>query len=754
MSLEFGKSNEKGDLSELPPLIRRKSSLLSKIRVPLAGTIIGTSLLVYMNQTAKLTPDEIMFSISIAIVLLCVGYILSRVTPFVIHNVMKSEEGMVEIGDNLAIIDHYSLTIRGYAAFEIKEIPLRIQGKLRYFVRSAMIENVPFFYIILNHPAKKSKKMVIQDNKVRKQNDLERRFYGTWETRIVIGTFQDVKISPGWESKLSDRLEKNLALLSTSFVSSFPHTRIRKLKPKELANILTLQRPIKNSSLFFWGTELEQFFEIAPMLAKNMRTVLPSEFIVPQDIASDIDIGIIYEPEGIIEESLKSYAGFKFSNILKSNTVICANSNEVIETVFSKMYSAIHERKDLLKVIITTTNSKIFRADKLRNITHLAIGSNASLDIFNPVEEENTQKFLKFLNLSLYASGFVEEPLEPNILLLLQRSYDDGLPTINTLIDAIDGMLAEPLPFKVKNSLQGFRNFLMTITTDQNRRYYLSENFKLQESLNEEGEVIIGINQELYLKSLIFFLVLYRIATALKHNDRNMIVFLDLPEMFLAKSKRNEILGPIISWFNDENTSFIILTSDITTVPSSVLKTCNNYVLGKITTQEDLKYLSNFVVLHESEEGLYSEHRHKIQQISFLRTLPPDRVILFREDFEGAIPLIIDYEVLRSDRESNIPMGHSVDSYESNYKIDLLTLEFRRDKEIAQRILMWIEEMPLTLTALTNLLDDVPFDKIRRITRRLQELSLIKPVVTFTRNSKRIQFEITEKGRRVIETGK
>ena len=81
----------------------------------------------------------------------------------------------------------------------------------------------------------------------------------------------------------------------------------------------------------------------------------------------------------------------------------------------------------------------------------------------------------------------------------------------------------------------------------------------------------------------------------------------------------------------------------------------------------------------------------------------------------------------------------------------MLALEFRDLKDSVIRILTWLDEMPLTLLALANILEDLSFDTLKRIIKRLQELSLVKPIITFTGSSKRIQFELTERGRKALE---
>ena len=183
-------------------------------------------------------------------------------------------------------------------------------------------------------------------------------------------------------------------------------------------------------------------------------------------------------------------------------------------------------------------------------------------------------------------------------------------------------------------------------------------------------------------------------------------------------------------------------------IARDIYSLCDNFAVGELKALDDAKIIADYIRLSEAGEGLYSEHRHKIQQISFLRTMGNDRILLYRKDLQLSIPLILEYENIEEESDFLKEPGQLVFSQE-NY--DLFTLEFKDLKDSVIRVLTWLDEMPLTLPALANILEDLPFDTLKRIIKRLQELSLIKPIITFTGSSKRIQFELTERGRKALE---
>lgn len=725
--------------------LKRKEGIITRLKMPLLGLIFSVTSLIYIVFTKILTLNTIILSIVVSLLLVSLYLTIMRVLKRTILLLTKADEmTLIKDGKVLIRINEKSLTAKAYSAFEISELPLRIQGKLRYFIRSAMVENIPFFYTILNYPINKSQKIVDSGLSKEKRDIALVSRHGLWKSAIIIGTFVESRIIPGWLEKISNKIEKNMSILMASFLSAFPHTRIKRLSAKELSLILndsTLFLP----SFYLWGVEVERFVDISPMFIKNIRAVLPSEFIVPQSVESDIDIGFIYDPEGINEERLKEKAGFKWDNLLASNTIITADNKEIVELINYKILKRAMI-DNIRYIIITDSDSKLLRIKDFKDLPKYIIGYNASINILNPLQKNNIQAYIRFLLLSLALSNYISNPADPNLFLVLQRGFEDEEPTVDTLIGIIDGMLTEPLPYRVKTELQNFRNFLLSIVVDKNRRFYLSDSIKFEEVLYESNIIFFGVKKELFLHTLIFYFILYRILTSKRKNEK-IIVLVDSVENFLS-SKASELLISLIKELNKVGILFHFSTTAPSKINKDIYSLCDNFVVGELRALDDAKIIAEYIRLSETGEGLYSEHRHKIQQVSFLRTMGNDRILLYRKDLQLSIPLILEYENIEEESDFLKEPGQLVLSQE-NY--DLFTLEFKDLKDSVIRVLTWLDEMPLTLPALANILEDLPFDTLKRIIKRLQELSLIKPIITFTGSSKRIQFELTERGRKALE---
>jgi len=735
--------DDEASFASLP--LKRKEGIIARLKAPLLGLVFSITSLIYIVFTKILTLNTIILSIVVSLLLISLYLTIMKVLKRAILLLAKADETtLIKDGKVLIRIDEKSLTAKAYSAFEISELPLRIQGKLRYFVRSAMIENIPFFYTILNYPINKSQKIISSGLSKEKRGIALVSHYGLWKSAIIIGTFVESRIIPGWLEKISNKIERNMSILMASFLSAFPHTRIRRLGAKELSLILDGSPPLL-SSFYLWGIEVERFIDISPMFIKNIRTVLPSEFIVPQSVESDIDIGFIYDPEGINEEKLKEKAGFKWDNLLTSNTIIAADNKEIVELINYKILKkAIID--NIRYIIIADSDSKLLRIRDFKDLPRYIIGYNASINILNPSQKSNIQGYIRFLLLALTLSNYISNPADPNLFLVLQRGFEDAEPTVDTLIGIIDGMLTEPLPYKVKAELQNFRNFLLSIVVDKNRRFYLSDSIKFEEALYKSNIIFFGVKRELFLHSLIFYFILYRILTSKRKNEK-IIVLVDSVENFLS-NKAPELLTSLIKELNKVGILFHFSTTMPSKIARDIYSLCDNFAVGELKALDDAKIIAGYIRLSEAGEGLYSEHRHKIQQISFLRTMGNDRVLLYRKDLQLPIPLILEYENIEEESDF-LKEPNQLALPQENY--DLLALEFRDLKDSVIRILTWLDEMPLTLLALANILEDLSFDTLKRIIKRLQELSLVKPIITFTGSSKRIQFELTERGRKALE---
>jgi len=216
----------------------------------------------------------------------------------------------------------------------------------------------------------------------------------------------------------------------------------------------------------------------------------------------------------------------------------------------------------------------------------------------------------------------------------------------------------------------------------------------------------------------------------------------------------NPAIQYLMTQLHRRNVSLHLSIRNPSLLNNVVLSFFKNIVALRILEDKDVQTTANLLMLKESSEGYYSSQRHSLQQISYLKTLPEERAILLRDDVVSAFPVLLDTvpiievsDALIEDVFKVSMPNHSVVTSKS-----LLEIEFGNDAKFAWSLLNWLNRTPLTMTALTNIFDNVSPEKLFAIVKRMQELNLIKPNVTSVGRSSQIEYILTQRGEYALNT--
>ena len=237
-------------------------------------------------------------------------------------------------------------------------------------------------------------------------------------------------------------------------------------------------------------------------------------------------------------------------------------------------------------------------------------------------------------------------------------------------------------------------------------------------------------------------------------NTKTIVLISHAEAVFPNMKNISPAIQYLMTQLHRRNVSLHLSIRNPSLLNNVVLSFFKNIVALRISEDKDVQTTANLLMLKESSEGYYSSQRHSLQQISYLKTLSEERAILLRDDVVSAFPIILDTVPIIEVSDALIEdvFKVSVPSHSVVTSKSLLEIEFGNDAKFAWSLLNWLNRTPLTMTALTNIFDNVSPEKLFAIVKRMQELNLIKPNVTSVGRSSQIEYILTQRGEYALNT--
>ena len=749
-------------------LKKRTAMKHSVILVLLTIVIAGVSLYYLGEQILSANQQSIGLILTTAVFILSVGYLGKEGIYKLLHFVGRVSEDIIL--DDTAIYKITGTRVVGFSGFELVEVPLRLRGKFRYFIRTAFLEKIPLFYLFSHMPVETKsvlKSGLVEDlfYKARKSNDIDEKEYetrlaenietngGIWKGTVFIGTKAEVLLSPGWKERLQKKLEANVSVLMHSFISAYPHTKIKQVSGKELLELFNSHLLLNSSFYHLTADEVLSFFEIPPMVEKMLKSSYPSEFIVPTYLESDILIGNAVEPEGMIDNYPSNKVGFTRRQIESGLLVIGASKHQRYLVDRKIITENVHLGYKYVIIDDTGVYRSILSDFSPSDVSIFRLGKDAGFYLLDP-KNMPLEEYAANLLFAFQVSGFLENSSDPNLLLLMQRVLETNeSANIMSLVDAISQMLEESIPSKSKSELVQLRNAITWMISSNAKAAILLSNIEFDKLLSAKKILLFETAGSHHFQRFQKIYVLLKLLAS-EPNTKTIVLISRAEAVFPNVRNLSIAIQYLMTQLSKRGTSLHLSVRNPSLLNNVALSFFKNVIALRILEDIDVKATSSILMLKESSEGYYSSQRHNLQQISYLKTLPDERAILLRDDVVSPFPIILDTVPIIeiSDNLLDDVFRGSIPSNAIVTSKSLLEIEFGNDAKFVWSLLNWLNRTPLTMTALTNIFDNVSPEKLFAVIKRMRELNLVKPNVTSVGRSSQIEYILTQRGEHALIT--
>jgi len=758
------------DSTQNKPFLRLRKRTVAERNIVLLFIVlvIAVGSLYYLSTQILTASQSISLILATALCLFSLSYLGRKG----IYKLLHFTSGVTEdtILDDNALYKITGTRVVGFSGFELVEVPLRLRGKFRYFIRTAFLEKIPLFYIFSHMPVETKsvlKRKLIENSitKSRKKKTIDEKDVetqlaesmeangGIWKGTVFIGTKAEVLLSPGWRERLQKQLDANVSVLMHSFISAYPHTKIKRVSGKELLELFNSHLLLNSSFYHLTADEVLSFFEIPPMVEKMLKSSYPSEFIVPTYLESDIFIGNAIEPEGVIDNYPTNKVGFTKRQVENGLMVIGADKHQRYLVDRKIITENTHLGYKYVIIDDTGVYRSLLSDFSPSDIGIFRLGKDAGFYLLDP-KNQSLEEYAANLLFAFQVSGFLENSNDPNLLLLLQRVMESNeSANIMSLVDAISQMLEESIPARSKTELTQLRNALTWMISSDAKAAILLGNIEFNKLLSSKKVLLFETSGSHHFQRFQKIYVLLKLLAS-EPNTKTIVMIARAEAVFPNMRNINPAIQYLMTQLHKRNVSLHLSIRNPSLLNNVVLSFFKNIVALRILEDKDVQTTANLLMLKESSEGYYSSQRHSLQQISYLKTLPEERAILLRDDVVSAFPVLLDTvpiievsDTLIEDVFKVSMPNHSVVTSKS-----LLEIEFGNDAKFAWSLLNWLNRTPLTMTALTNIFDNVSPEKLFAIVKRMQELNLIKPNVTSVGRSSQIEYILTQRGEYALNT--
>lgn len=742
--------NKRENINEPRLQVTRRS--FERIKALIEIIIFSISLAAYYHYSMYSISENsiLMLSAALTSTLISGSFLTIRFFKSLIPIPTHDEEMTIE--REIAYFFHKP-KVTAVAAFKLDTVPLRIRGKINYLLRTAYIEKISMFYFYYQKPVSNIKRTLLRLVKGAKYDELNSKekeeeiisHDGLWQGALVIGTQAETLLLPGWKKRVKKSIEQNLNLLISSFISAFPHTKIKRLRGSEFEEILRL--PFGSStSFYFLGVEASVFAQIPSMIEKIIKPAYPAEFITPLDMQSDIILGYSFEMEGIIDNEPQIPIGFMKQQILSGNIFVAGDSSD--ERFKTNVKIILECIKQNLKYVIITTSKKYRMLANILDETKvkiLRLGKDASIDVMS-TDNVSSSEYNGLLNIAFYLAGVINNLNLSIVNLLIQRIYED--PTqrgLQPLFEQANILLESDIPKDDKRAIEAIRNIISATIKDDIYPALSMKTVDFKDLLEHYDIIIVEYDLKPHLNALIQAFLIIKILSS--GFDDDVIIHLPYIQDILFNRTREKMgLDIFLRMLKRKKVILHASTNKPSLLDPTILQHFNCIVSHKVQRDEDVEVVSNLLKLKENVDGYYSPSRHKLGQESYLKWIEQDYFLLYRDDLSSAVPAI---RGLLSDKPTISDEYLDIVSKEIKLQEEpktILELEFGNDAKDASAILMWLTTSDLTFPALATIIDNMTPQRIKSLLTRLTRSALVLTNAVNVGRATQILYKITQKG--------
>ena len=490
--------------------------------------------------------------------------------------------------------------------------------------------------------------------------------FGMWNSVLTL-SISSYKIIDNFGEEDLQKLEGDLDIqknaLKGAFNLNLKNFRLTELSTRTLISgymfsILKEKSFRKSGShlnyVMLQGSSLEYLARVEDVLKKGITTKIPAEFNTPLHLENFITIGHTINTEVVGKEIPAGFTSDQLCNLLITNghylqrektsmkiaVELIENSDPCIIFDFngswSKMLSYFKNTKfedDLIFLKLGTT----FTSDPLssdipydnNNLRYLEYMFDAFglafkkdqrlLDLFRNTIRKNPEMDLPSIILDLQSQNDWERnPLNDSLIAF----FSDFTPQELTALKKLEGNEEDII--RAFNFVSDNKTIILDLSLlrDTNKKLFfafliVSKIIHFITSTDEYVKKKIFIpNSDLFFES--FYL------------DRNM-----------DYTKINLFLDPLLQ----RGFGLILSANQIRYLHSNLLTYFNNIITFKAIDLNDINTIRTILNLQElTGKGIYSASRNNAYQITYLKTMSGNNVLIKRDDIEQSFPVIIDWE--------------------------------------------------------------------------------------------------------------
>ena len=553
------------------------------------------------------------------------------------------------------------------------------------FVRAILYHKIPFSYTLLNSPMtfdefyKEGFEFLNEKAKYgisKSTNEVQwlAKRSGLWRTILNLSLFNHKIIEKLHENdflELEEGLMLNVEAFYNLFVSNFQNFEPVLLKKRKLISGL-LCGLLKNKAfrlngthlnyLIFQGKVLKKLAEIANEYKKGVKTRIGAEFNTPLYLDNFITFGHTLDTE-VLEKEMP--VGFTHEQL--KNVLIVNGTSRNRETLSMKIISeGIKAGIPFLIFDFHGNWSRLINqfkdTDNENDILYFKLGRTFTL---NPrysdlAFDDNNLEYLNYM-LDAFAMAFKKDDKEIDMF----RNKILQEPKLS--LGDINLELTSKSNFKRSYSDELLISLFSSFTQDYEVfSHEPGENFKGKiypyNFIETDKTVIVDLSISRDIKTQVFFvfLMISKIIHYMHYSEdykakEKIIVIPYIDSLFDQRhlyykanyGKVNKFLDPLIN----QNYGLIFSSNQVFDLHSSVFKFFDNIITFKATDNRDIATLSNLMNLQELiGKGVYSSYRKQTYQISFLKTMTEDEVVIKRSDVHQPFSAIVDVDGIKNIR--------------------------------------------------------------------------------------------------------
>lgn len=492
-----------------------------------------------------------------------------------------------------------------------------------------------------------------------------------------------------------------------------------------------------------------------------MGSSIPAEFVIPENLESDLSIGHTFETETMKAENP---VGLRFDD-LAAGLLTLGESQSRSHT--NQRIALETSRHAFAYLIITRKNTHRILAQYTPECQFYTLGYNLRI---NPLDTENLSEVDAYTD--LLTSALNPFALSDKQWLLLHRLLGNtysvrSSPTLLDFLDEIRAFLArgEFADFSERRDAQFLERLITSLTTGKAGACFSGTSQPNFPHLITSGITIIEcplLNRQIH--TFLVNLILAKVcASRPEHKPETLmpplIVLIDDADLYLFSKtggyhKESEGLKEVRHWQNRLTQSDVALhlsgDHPAQFYPGTI-GTFGTIITHRLNLKADIDAIHTPLKLSGLRTSPYSTKRESTHQQELLRTLEPNSALMTRPDLQTAIPIHvapfptkpIGTEFIAS------PSDSLIQPLEILPAPTMLHKDFTHHVDEAVRILGLLREYQLTPTALSET-SGFPEELITYLLETLVAHRYIQAKESGKHSRRRTVFRITNKGETAI----